>query len=72
MIKNKIISYLSYGSLIIGAGIGIYALIDIYLVRRKLPAGTCPVIDNKPIIYLALAFCAVAFILSFFEPKTKK
>ena len=70
--KKKILSYLSYGSLIIGAAIGIYALTDIYLIKRKLPSGICPVTSNKPLIYIAIALCCISFILSFFETKNKK
>lgn len=70
--KNKIIGYLSFGSLIIGAGIGIYALIDIYLIKSRLSSGICPVISNRPLMYLAIAFCCVSFISSFFEQKDKE
>lgn len=70
--KKKLLSYLSYGSLIIGAAIGVYALADIYLIKSKLPTGICPVTSNKPLIYVAIALCCVSFILSFFEPKAKR
>ena len=70
--KKKILSYLSYGTLIIGAAIGIYALIDIYIIKSKLPSGVCPVTSNKPLIYIAIALCCISFILSFFETKKVK
>jgi hypothetical protein len=71
--KKKILSYLSYGTLIIGAAIGIFALADIYLIKRKLPfSGICPVTSNRPLIYVAIALCCISFILSFFETKNKK
>ena len=70
--KNKILSYLSYGMLIIGAAIGAYALIDIYLLKSRLPPGVCPVVSHRPLLYGAIALCCVSFILSFFEPKKNK
>ncbi|HEY5584782.1 MAG TPA: hypothetical protein VIK78_09860 [Ruminiclostridium sp.] len=70
--KKKLLSYFSYGTLIIGAAIGIYALADIYLIRSKLPSGVCPVMSNKPLIYVAIALCFISLILSFFEPRSKE
>lgn len=70
--KEKIFSYLSNGSLIIGAVIGLYALIDIYLIKSKLPSDICPVTTNRPLLYIAIILCCISFILSFFEPKVKK
>ena len=70
--KKKVLSYLSYGSLIIGLVIGIYALVDIYFIKSKLPTGACPVISNRPLLYSAIALCCISFILSFFESKPKK
>lgn len=70
--KKKIISYLSYGTLIIGSVIGIFALVNIYIIKSKLPSGICPVTSNKPLIYIAIALCCISFILSFFEPRVKE
>jgi hypothetical protein len=70
--KRKILTYLSYGSLIIGTVIGVYVLADIYLLKSRLPSGICPVTSNRPLLYIAIALCCIAFILSFFEPKVKK
>lgn len=70
--NRKVISYLSYGSLIFGALIGAYAFIDIYLIKSKLPSGVCPVTSNRPLLYTAIAFCCVSFILSFFEKKDER
>ena len=70
--KKKIFLYFSNGSLIIGAVIGIYALIDIYLIKSRVPSGTCPVTTNRPLLYISITLCCISFILSFFEPKVKK
>ena len=70
--KKKLITYLSYGSLILGAAIGIYVLLNIYIIKSKLPPGTCAVIRNRPYLYVAIALCCISFVLSFFETKVKK
>jgi len=70
--KKKILSYLSNGALIAGAIIGGYAFVNIYVLNSGLPAGVCPVTNNKPLIYIAIALCGVSFILSFFEPNAKE
>lgn len=69
---KKLILYLSNATLIIGAAIGIYALIDIYLINSKLPSGICPVVSNRPLLYTAIALCCISFMLSFFKPKLKE
>lgn len=70
--NRKVISYLSYGSLIAGALMGAYAFIDIYLAKSRLPSDVCPVTSNRPLLYTAIAFCCTSFILSFFEKKDCK
>lgn len=69
--NKKIISYISYGTLILGAAIGVYVLADIYYLKSRLPAGACPITNNKLFIYIAIALCVISFILSFFEPKSE-
>jgi hypothetical protein len=68
---KKLVLYLSNSTLIIGAAIGIYALINIYLIKSKLPADVCPVVSNRPLLYTSIVLCLISFILSFFEPKFK-
>ena len=70
--KKKTLAYLSNGSLIIGAAIGVYAFADIYLLKSRLPSGICPVTSNRPLLYIAIVLCCISFILSFFEPKVTK
>lgn len=70
--KRKMLSYFSYGSLIIGAVIGVYVLADIYLLKSGLPSGVCPVTSNRLLLYSAIALCCISFILSLFEQKTEK
>jgi hypothetical protein len=71
-LKKKIISYLSLGTLIAGTVLGGYALARIWLVRASLPAGTCPVISYRPLLYAGIALCLVSFVLSLLEHHSKK
>ena len=70
--KKKILSYLSNGSLIAGVIIGGYAFVKSYVLNSGLPTGVCPVTNNRPLMYTAIALCGVSFILSLFEPKVKE
>ncbi len=70
--RKNIFTYLSYGTLIAGIAVGLYAMVNTYLIKSSLPAGVCPITDNRPLLYTAITLCGVSFILSFFEPRTKK
>lgn len=71
-VKKKVFSYLSLGTLISGAVLGGYALVKIWLLRASLPAGTCPVTMNRPLLYTGIALCLVSLILTFLEHHAKK
>jgi len=66
---QKTLSILSNISLAAGAAIGLYALVNTFLLYRNLPAGVCPIDMNRPWMYTAIVFLGLSFILSFFEPK---
>ena len=70
--KKKIISLISNITFILGLTVAIYVIVDIYLLTSNAPAGTCPFIDNRPLIYIALGLCLTSLVLSFFGPKKKK
>ena len=70
--KKKILSFISFGTLITGAFIGIYADADIYFLKNRIPAGSCPVANNKSLIYAAIILCGISFVVSFFESKAKE
>jgi len=72
IMKKKIIPYLSYGSLIAGLIIGGYAFVKSYVLNSGLPAGVCPITNNRPLMYTAIVLCGVSYILSFFESKVKE
>ncbi len=44
----------------------------INIIRRSLPPGVCPVADNRPLIFIAIGFALLTFILSSIEVKEKK
>jgi hypothetical protein len=48
-----------------------YALISVYMAYRNLPAGVCPVNNNRGWLYAAMVLSVLSLILSFFEGKKK-
>jgi hypothetical protein len=56
----------------LGAALGLYALVRIYLLYKDLPAGACPFDTYRPILYVALGFVLVSLVLSFLEKPKKK
>lgn len=67
--KHQVIVYLGNISMIIGAAIGIYVLADVFLLSRNLPAGACPITNNRPWLILAIVFLVISIGLGFFEKK---
>jgi hypothetical protein len=47
--------------------LGAYILITTYLVRRSLPAGVCPIDNNRILIYITIGLGITTFLLSFFD-----
>lgn len=70
--KKRVLSYLSTGALVIGAVLGGYALVRIYILQVPLPPGACPVTTYRPLLYAGITFLLLSFILSLFESRTKK
>ena len=70
--KKKTLMFLSNGALIMGAIIGVYTMVDIYLLKSRLPPGTCLVTKNRPLLFIAIVLCCASFVLSFFEHKGGK
>ena len=69
---KKLFSYLSLGTLISGAILAGYALIKIWLIRASLPDGACPVVQNKPLIYIGISLCLASFVFTLLEQRAKK
>ena len=72
MKKGKVFKYISNISFALGALLGAIALYFIISSRVGLPAGTCPVNNNLPLIIPALALLLVSFVASFFVEKKSK
>lgn len=70
--KKNIFSYLSLGTLMIGAAMGGYALVKIWILKASLPAGTCPVITHRPLLYAGITLCLVSFVFTLLEQHAKK
>jgi hypothetical protein len=67
------IKLLSNALLLLGAAAGGLGLVRIGLASRDLPPGVCPITDNRPWLYLAIALLLASLVLSFFEkPRAKR
>lgn len=67
IMKQKVYSHISLGTLILGAAAGRYALAKIWIIRASMPAGTCPVTTNRPLLYIGIALCLASFVFSLFD-----
>ena len=58
------------GNITLGAALllALYLLLDRFVISPA-PAGTCPLVSNRPLLYLALGLCLISLVLSFFEKK---
>ncbi len=70
--KNKRFTYLSNLTLAIGGGLGLYVLIDFIIQKIRLPAGACPLSNNRPLVITAIILLAISFVFSIFEQQQKK
>ncbi|MBU5292467.1 hypothetical protein FYJ27_02530 [Anaerosalibacter bizertensis] len=68
---EKISNYIFYTGLLVA----VYGLYKIYISRRGLPQGVCPIDDNRPIMYIAIGLFIVSLVLYTicdFQEKKKK
>ncbi|GAA0068640.1 hypothetical protein UT300003_01630 [Clostridium sardiniense] len=49
--------------------VSIYAGYKVFQSHRNLPPGTCPVDDNRPLLYVSIAVLILSIILSFISDK---
>ncbi|MCR1952577.1 MULTISPECIES: hypothetical protein [unclassified Clostridium] len=52
--------------------VSLYGFYKIYEVRRDLPIGTCPIEDNRPILYLGIFLMISSIIVSYIEDRQSK
>lgn len=69
--KKKTYATLSLSTLLLGAIIGGYALLRIFIFQVTLRAGTCPVTNYRPFLYIGIALCLLSFVFSFLEHRAK-
>lgn len=72
IMKKNLLSYLSLGTLIIGAALGGYALVNIWILKASVPTGSCPVITHRPFLYAGIALCLASFVFTLLEQHAKK
>lgn len=60
----KIINNVIYAVFII---ITVYTLADIYLLNDGFSTGVCPVENNRPLLYLAIAMAVMSFVFPYFK-----
>ena len=72
MEKHKLFSLISNIMLGIGAILGGLALYLSFSLRANLPPGVCPIDNNRPLIYIAIAVLLISFVLSLLAERMKK
>lgn len=71
--KRKMKKYLSFSNMIFIIAIAIFAygVYNIFIVRQMLPAGVCPIDNNRPILFLGVFFMLISIFVSYIEDKIK-
>ncbi len=72
MEKHKLFSLISNILLGIGAVLCVLALYLSFSLRASLPPGVCPIDNNRPLIYIAIAVLLISFVLSLLAERMKK
>jgi uncharacterized membrane protein YuzA (DUF378 family) len=68
----KTVSIISNITFVVTILLAVYIFISSFLLRRSLLPGVCPIDNNRTLIYIAIGFGLVTFVLSFFDVKAKK
>ncbi|MCG8502361.1 MAG: hypothetical protein MJB12_18415 [Firmicutes bacterium] len=45
----------------------LYAFIDMYIIKGAMTAGSCPLDNNRPLLYTAISLGVISFIFSFLK-----
>jgi NhaP-type Na+/H+ or K+/H+ antiporter len=72
MKKHRLLSLISNILLGAGAVLGAVALYLSFSLRASLPPGVCPIDNNRPLIYIAIAVLLGSFVLSVIADRMKK
>lgn len=70
--KTRWISILSNVSFGLAIALTIYLLISLYIIKKDLPLGVCPVDKNRALMYGTIGLAVISFVLSIIESRLKK
>ena len=72
--NRKMKQYISFSNMIfiIAIAIFVYGVYNIYIVRKMLPVGVCPIDNNRPILFLGVFFMLISILVSYIEDKIKR
>ncbi len=69
---RKKLSIISNITFIFAIILAMYSLINIYIVRKNLPEGVCPIDNNRPVMYAAIGLSLISLVFSFVGDKINK
>ncbi|HZJ56802.1 MAG TPA: hypothetical protein VFD89_00995 [Clostridia bacterium] len=69
--KRRLIRLFGNILFILAIGLSLYLLIGLFIVRRSLPPGVCPIDNKRPLMYIAIALALSSFVLTFIENRIK-
>lgn len=72
MQTKKVLSLISNILFYLGAGLSVLAIILTITVRASLPPGVCPIDNNRPLIWTAVAMLIASLILSVLAGRLNK
>lgn len=64
-LNPKIINQLSNTFMVLGICLSGYGLYKVYTIRASLPAGVCPIDNNRPILFFAIGALLISLVLSY-------
>ncbi len=56
----------------LGLLVSAFGLYKIYISRKGLPAGACPIDDNRPILILGISLFIISIVLGFIGDRRSK
>ena len=72
MKNKKVLSLISNILFFVGAGLSVLAIVLTITVRASLPPGVCPIDNNRPLYFAAIAVLIASFVLSVFAGRLGK
>lgn len=60
----------SNGAFVLAIITAVYAFVQVFLSRRGLPPGVCPIDENRLPMFIAIAFALTSLVLSFLSDKS--